>query len=300
MLASGVTASEVASLYLVQAKPGQAISPNSLRSPDDAEATYRKKGHKAYQGYVTNITETCDPSNPLQLIVKVQTAPNTTEDATLLLEALPNLTQRTQLNRLYNDAGFCNPEVDRALRRPGIQQIPSALRGRAPDPQYTHLADFAFHFDDQQQLTHMTCPHGHTWDVEATAQTHRYIATPSQTACPDCRFRKPSSHRVLRFSLTDFELALRRQRCLTYLRSRPRLRAAIEASVGAIKRPFGNDKTPVRGRFRVGAMMIGSAIMLNIRRIQRYLLQQVQAKQPQTNSVGSATYFPVAFWSHCL
>jgi hypothetical protein len=297
--ASEVTASEVAPLYLVQAKPGQAISPNSLRSPDDTEATYRKKGHQAYQGYVTNITETCDPSNPLQLIVKVQTAPNTTEDATLLLEALPNLTQRTQVNRLYNDAGFCNPEVDRALRRPRIQQIPSALRGRAPDPQYTHLADFGFHFDDQQ-LTHMTCPHGHTWDVQAVAQTDRYVATPNQTACPDCRFRRPSFHKRLRFSLTDLELALRRQRCLTYLQSRPRLRAAIEASVGAIKRPFGNDKTPVRGRFRVGVMMIGSATMVNIRRIQRYLLQQAQAKQPPTNSDGSATYLSVAFWSHCL
>jgi hypothetical protein len=297
---SEVAASEVTSLYLVQAKPGQAISPNSLRSPDDAEATYRKKGHKAYEGYVTNITETCDPSNPLQLIVKVQTAPNTTEDASLLLEALPNLTQRTQVNRLYNDAGFCNPEVDRALRRPGIRQIPSALRGRAPDPQYTHLADFAFHFDDQRQLARMTCPHGHIWDVEAAAETERYVATPSQTACPDCRFRKLSSHRVLRFSLTDFELALRRQRCLAYLQSRPRLRAAIEASVGAIKRPFGNDKTPVRGRFRVGAVMIGSATMVNIRRIQRYLLQQAKAKQLQTNSDGSALPFSAAFWSHYL
>ena len=124
--------------------------------------------------------------------------------------------------------------------------------------------------------------------------------TPSQTACPDCRLRRPSFHRVLRFSLTDLELALRRQRCLTYLQSRPRLRAAIEASVGAIKRPFGNDKTPVRGSFRVGAMMIGSAAMVNIRRIQRYLLQQAKAMQPETNSDGSVPYLSAAFWSHCL
>jgi hypothetical protein len=295
-----VAASVSAPLCLVQAKPGQAISPNSLRSPDDPEATYRKKGHKVYEGYVTNITETCDPSNALQLIVKVQTAPNTTEDATLLLEALPNLMQRTQVNRLYNDAGFCDPEVDRALRQPRIQQIPSALRGRAPDPQYTHLADFAFHFDDQGQLIQMTCPHGHTRDVEAVAETERYVATPDQTACPDCRFRKSSSHRALRFSLADLALALRRQRCLAYLQAKPRLRAAIEASVGALKRPFGNDKTPVRGTFRVGTMMIGSAAMVNIRRIQRYLLQQAKAMQPETNPDGSAPSFFVAFWSRCL
>jgi hypothetical protein len=291
---------QAAASYQIQAKPGQAISPNSLRSPDDPEATYRKKGRRAYEGYVTNVTETCDPKNAFQLIVKVQTAPNTTEDATLLLETLPNLRQRTQVNTLYNDASFCDPEVDKALRRAAIQQIPSALRGRAPDPQYTHLADFAFHFDDQGQLIQMTCPHGHSRGVEAVAERERYVATLDQTACPDCRFRKSSSHRLLRFSLADLELALRRQRCRAYLQSKPRLRAAIEASVGAIKRPFGNDKTPVRGRSRVGAMMIGSAAMVNIRRIQRYLLQQVKAKQPKTNPDGSVTSFLVAFATRCL
>jgi hypothetical protein len=288
---------QVAAPRPIQAKPGQAISPNSLRSPDDPEATYRKKGHQAYEGYVTNVTETCDPENDFQLMLKVQTAPNTTEDATLLLEALPNLLQRTEVNQLYNDAGFCDPEVDQALRPTGIQQIPSALRGRAPDPQYTHLAHFAFHFDDEGQLVQMTCPHGHIRDVQAVAETERYVATPRQTTCPDCRFRKPASHRALRFNLADLELALRRQRCLAYLQSRPRLRAAIEASVGAIKRPFGNDKTPVRGCFRVGAMMIGSAAMVNIRRIERHLRQRTRSKQSKTNPDGSVPFSFVAFWT---
>jgi hypothetical protein len=287
---------------LIQTKPGQTISPNSLRSPDDPEATYRKKGHKAYEGYVTNVTETCDPHNPLQLMVKVQTAPNTTEDTTLLLEALPNLTERTQVDTLYNDAGFCGPDVDDALRRAGIQQIPSALPGRAPNPRYTHLSDFELHFDDQDQLIQMACPHGHTLSVEREPASGRYVAAWADVVCPDCRFRKSQSPSSLRFSQAELDVALRRQRCIAYRQSKPRLRAAVEATVGAIKRPFHNDKTPVRGRFRVSVMMIGSAAMVNIRRIERYLLQQAQPKRQALaqHYVGDfATSFLSAFWSCC-
>jgi hypothetical protein len=75
----------------VVTKPNQALSATSLQSPDDLESTYREKCGKGYQGYVTNLTETCDPENELQLITKVQTASNNTDDSQLLAEALPNL-----------------------------------------------------------------------------------------------------------------------------------------------------------------------------------------------------------------
>jgi phosphoenolpyruvate synthase/pyruvate phosphate dikinase len=69
-------------------KPNQALSATSLQSPDDLEATYREKRGKGYQGYVANLSETCNPQNPLQLITKVQTAPNATDDSQLLAETL--------------------------------------------------------------------------------------------------------------------------------------------------------------------------------------------------------------------
>jgi hypothetical protein len=298
---------ETASKRLIQAKLGQAISPNSLRSPDDPEATYRKKGYKAYDGYVTNVTETCDPNNPLQLIVKMQTAPNTTEDTTLLLEALPNLNERTQVDTLYNDAGFCSPDVDDALRRADIKQIPSALPGRAPDPQYTHLSDFEFHFDDRGQLSQMTCPHGHTLPVEQDPGSGRYVVSLTDVSCPDCRFRKSQSRSALRFSQAELDVALRRQHCTAYRQSKPRLRAAVEATVGAVKRPFNNHKTPVRGNFRVSVMMIGSAAMVNVRRIERYLLQQTKLKRQAIEAIQSAKHdanspaapFLSALWARC-
>lgn len=67
------------------------MSAASLQSPDDLEDTYREKSGKGYQGYVANLSETCDPQNPLQLITKAQTAANNTDDSQLLAEALPDL-----------------------------------------------------------------------------------------------------------------------------------------------------------------------------------------------------------------
>jgi hypothetical protein len=84
----------------VVTKPNQALSATSLQSPDDLEATYREKRGKGYQGYVANLSETCEPQNPLQLITNVQVASNATDDSQLLAEALPNLKKRTELDTI--------------------------------------------------------------------------------------------------------------------------------------------------------------------------------------------------------
>ncbi len=64
----------------VQAKKNEEISAGCLQSCDDLEATFRRKKEQEYKGYVANLAETCEPSNPCQLITKVQVAPNHVED----------------------------------------------------------------------------------------------------------------------------------------------------------------------------------------------------------------------------
>jgi hypothetical protein len=45
-------------------KPNQALSATCLQSPADLEAAYREKQGKGYQGYVANLSETCNPAEP--------------------------------------------------------------------------------------------------------------------------------------------------------------------------------------------------------------------------------------------
>jgi len=84
-------------------KQGQELRADSLQSPDDMEATYRKKRKEDYVGYVVNVTETCDPENELQLIVHMQTESNVTDDAAMLEEALPELKERLAVEEMDTD-----------------------------------------------------------------------------------------------------------------------------------------------------------------------------------------------------
>lgn len=57
----------------IQPRQAEQISAESLQSPHDPDATYRQKGGEEYPGgYVVGVSETCDPSNEVQLITDVR------------------------------------------------------------------------------------------------------------------------------------------------------------------------------------------------------------------------------------
>jgi hypothetical protein len=99
-----------------RAKENTEITSACLQSVDDLDATYRTKGTGHYKGYVANITETCDPENDIQLITKLQVAPNNVDDGQLLAEALPNLKERTDLETMLTDGGYGSEVSDDALQ----------------------------------------------------------------------------------------------------------------------------------------------------------------------------------------
>jgi hypothetical protein len=59
------------------------------------------------------------------------------------------------------------------------------------------------------------------------------------------------------------------------------LQVAIEATIAPLKRPFNDDQVPVRSQFRLSSLMIGSAAMVNIRCIQRYLAARQHPGKPE-------------------
>lgn len=85
-------------------KKGKELSGATLQSPDDTEATYRRKNGEKVKGYVANITETCDSDNELQLITAVSVEPNITDDQKLMSDDLVGLTERTDIEEIVTDA----------------------------------------------------------------------------------------------------------------------------------------------------------------------------------------------------
>ena len=279
----------------VVTKPNQALSATSLQSPDDLEATYREKRGKGYQGYVANLSETCDPQNPLQLITKVQTASNNTDDSQLLAEALPNLKQRTKLDTIYTDGGHGGPDSDVVLQEQQVEHIQTAIRGRTPAPEKLQLADFAIKFNPDSQPIKVTCPNGQTEPVHPSSQKKAFVAHFNAETCSKCPLldkcpsqpgtRDPRRH--VRFTQAAAHASERRRRSQEHQKEGRNLRAAVEASMRSLKHPFPAGKLPVRGKFRVACLLIGSAAVSNVRRIQRYLQAQAKAELDQQVAPGA-------------
>ncbi|MCB0070629.1 MAG: transposase, partial [Caldilineaceae bacterium] len=213
------------------------------------------------------------------LILDVRVGPNNIDDAALLVDAMPDLAERTDIEELYTDGGYGSDDADTTLNAYGVVQIQTGLRGNAPDPNMLSLSDFVIEQDDQGVPTHLTCPQGQRVAVERGRSTG-FVARFDPGICADCplqrqgRCRAAPQKRNPRFALhfTQAEVfrAKRRQHHRDYRRTPGNLRAAVEATVRSVKHPFRQGKLPVRGLFRVTCMVIASAAMVNVRRIHQY------------------------------
>lgn len=273
----------------VTVKANTELSATSLQAPDDLEATYREKRGQGYQGYAAKVTETCDPDNALQLITKLQVACNTTDDSQFLAEALPNLKARTALETVYTDGGHGGPQADRVLAEQGVAQIQTAIRGRPPNPEKLHLADFSLQLNETGRPTQLTCPGGQTVPVTPSRQQKAFVAAFALAGCAACPFAekcparpgKRDPHPRLRFTQAEAQAAQRRRHSQQQGQERGNLRAAVEATVRSVKHRYPDAQLPVRGKFRVTCLLLGAAAVANVRRIQRYLMRKMQPEKAE-------------------
>ena len=272
-----------------QLKENKELTSDCLQSVDDLDATYRTKGSGHYKGYVANLTETCDPENELQLITKVQVAPNNVDDAQLLAEALPNLKERTDLATIISDGGFGGEASDKALQEAAtITHIQTAIRGAQPDPDKFNLSDFDIQQDEAGKPTTLTCPQGQTVPV-TPGRTTGWQARFDPLICATCPFQQDGRCRtqpqkrdrryLLSFTTKQIRAAQRRKTYLAHRGDSHNLRSAVEATVRSVKHPFPAGKLPVRGQFRIACLMIASAATANVRRIQRCLATKIKVEQ---------------------
>jgi len=296
-----------------RAKENTEISSACLQSVDDLEATYRTKGAGHYKGYVANITETCDPENEIQLITKVQVAPNNVDDGQLLAEALPNLKERTSIETMLTDGGYGSEVSDQALQEHEVTLIQTAIRGAQPSADKFSLSDFVIEQNEEGDPNFLTCPQGQTVPVLA-GRTTGWQARFDPNLCTACPFQlngrcrakpqKRDARYLLTFTTQEMRAAKRRKNYLAHQDHSHNLRSAVEATVRSVKHPFPAGKLPVRGQFRVACMAIASAATTNVRRIQRYLIAKMKqaeaAKSPQSEALPAAAVSFFAFLARWL
>lgn len=275
----------------VQAKSNAEIQPGCLQSLDDLEAGFRRKGNHSYKGFVGNVTETCDPDNPLQLITNVQVQSNRISDIELLKQALPELKERMELGTLVTDGAYTGPSVDQALRAYDVEQITTGLIGALP----THpngmlsMSDFEMHLDAEGNLEKMACPAGQEATIHLQPSGKAYLITFRESQCQACpmhqegkcpaRKYKRQAHFGFNLPKSCILSSLRIHRFRACKKEARALRPAAEATIFQVKHKLKHGKVRVRGLLRTSYVFVCSAIAVNLRRIHRFENEQQRGKQ---------------------
>jgi hypothetical protein len=287
----------------VSLRAGQEISAQSLQSPHDPEATYRKKGGKEYRGgYVANVSETADPENEVQLITDVQVESNHTDDTQLMDQALTGQQARgIEVTSVVTDGGYSGALGDAVCANHEVELRPTRLRGGVSRGEQWGWDAYTWEVDAERTPLRVTCPGGETVELEPSSRSpDRSLARFPRQSCDACPFYGKQCRVEERqntgptFSVTHRSVSVARMR-QRLCPEDARLRAPVEGTMWQLKHPFGSNQLPVRGLIRVRMVLYGSALMVNLRRIHRHIVAKQAARSMKTADVQSQTPFWATF-----
>lgn len=260
----------------VAVRPSKQISARSLQNPADDTATFRRKDGETHKGHMFNVTETCAPENPVQLLTDVCVARNVVSDDDFLADRLPAVKERTGVEEMVTDANYTGEHSERVCKKKDVVIIPTEVKGRKESPDKLSLTDF--HFDGNAIVS---CPEGYS-PIEQIdkPESGRHVVRFAKdicSVCPkvnECPARSRNRFYSLSFSDRQALLAQRRQQLSKEdYRSKCRLRPAIEGTIGQFKQKMRNGKLRVRGLSRVRNSIILMAIGINFGRVWAYLME---------------------------
>ena len=248
-----------------------------LQSPDDEDATYRKKGKVESRGQSISITETADPTNPINLLTDIDINKNNIDDSKQLNKRIDVLKEKTpDLEELHTDGAYGSADNDKKMEEFGITHIQTGIRGPTPKVEIT------IEKDDQNNYT-VTCPHR---SVKATKTTKRNKAVMDKSICQNCEsckvcpFMKSSTKNpTIYFDEGDYQRNKRLHAIRKLPKEKQNIRPNVEASVKEFKTKMPMGKLKVRGYFKTRIFAISAAVAINFGRIYRYMLKQTNTNK---------------------
>lgn len=242
-----------------------------VQNPSDLDATY--DGHKG-PGYQLQITETCVPSNEVQLITAALPQTACEADASAVVPMLDQLEQGARMPaELLADTLYTGDENVEAAATRGVDLVgPVPGRPINADAESLSVDDFAW---DERTGAIDACPAGHrptSSGCDAATATHR-IEMPA-SACSACPFRPQcpiertrDGKFTLEFTETQRRLAGRRvEEQTSVYRERYAPRAGIESTNSGLKNRLGLGRLPVRGRGSVFRVLLHKVAGWNVLR----------------------------------
>jgi len=255
----------------VQVKPSKELKGNTLQSPDDIDAAYRKKNRRHCRGQSVNVTETANPDNDVNLITDVAVCSNDTDDSKILNGRIEPLKTKTpDLNELHTDGAYGSEANDKKMEGLQITHVQTAVRGRK--------AEVSMEIEEvsEEQYT-VKCPHQ---CVNSQKARKRYKACFDAKICKQCSLsehcpaKQQINKRTYYFDRSDYLLGKRNRNIKSLPPERRKLRPNIEATVKEFTKPFNHKgKLKVRGLFKTMLYAHAMAISINFGRVWRYMAE---------------------------
>lgn len=242
----------------VELRPKEEISSDSVQSPHDPDATYRKKGDQQVKGYSANITETSS-DGPLNLVTDVDVRPANTPDTEFVRPAIGATREITgqPVEKVYADGAYQSPDNDQFCQ--DIDMVFTGIQG--PESRYQlEMAPQGLMVTDTK--TGKLYPAKLSKKQKNSKQDSWYIQT-------DNGGRRYFDQKAIRTS------ALRR-----IMRERPpeelRKRNNVEATVFQLAYPLRGNKTRYRGNIKQQMWAVCRCFWINLVRIMNFLQQTCQ------------------------
>jgi len=250
------------------------LDSNILQSPDDPDATYRKKGTEESRGQKINVIETGNPENEIQIITDVSIDKNNVDDSTILNNRLDDLKENTPyINELHTDGGYGSTDNDKKMNELDINHIQTAVRGRKSNIKIIIEQN---EDNDNENQYNVKCPHQ---EVISTPTKKRNKAVFDKNKCASCKLSNDCNiykkqNGVYYFSIEDFEINKRIRNIETIPKERRQIRNNVEATMHEFKcKTNHKGKLKVRGLFKTMIFAFTTAIAINFGRSFRYMIE---------------------------
>ncbi|MFU8859269.1 MAG: transposase [Cyclonatronaceae bacterium] len=249
----------------VIARPGDEISSDSVQSPFDPDCGYRIKAGKSTKGYSVNLTETID-EDELNLITDIQLEPAHCSDASFVEPSIVQTQKRLghSVDICYADGAFNRSLEQENKDNSGgdgighVEMVLSGIQGPASRFELHQTKDGLQVTDTQTGRIHQATavcqrnPEAEPkWRIIGENGIYRYFGQCEIRACEQRRLLKDKD----------------------YL-ERTRKRNNVEASIYHLTHTLKGAKTVYRGLIRTKIWSWARALWVNIRRIERYLIDQ--------------------------
>ncbi|GAA0479913.1 transposase [Alkalibacterium indicireducens] len=235
----------------ISLKKGKEISPTSLQTPIEPEATYRYKSGKHHKGYVANIVETVDEN--LSFITHYSFDANIQSDVHFAYEAIEKLGKQEEPTVLVSDGAYDSEDARILGKTNGIDLVTTELKGRSPNPAYAGII-----IDEEKNMVEL--PDGlKAQSVSYYEKTDMYRAVFDKADCSSASdnqeaygmMKEQKKTNVLMISPRMIQRANQAKQMKTkeFLKY-TYFRNGVEGIPSVLRRAYDIDRIPFRGRVR--------------------------------------------------